>query len=228
MLASPRLGWDAARVLPDPHALSFAPPRLDRAIDLETILARAPRGATTKGVAIKAALDRVHARPDLAEWTDERVLAEAGVPAHRPGLLQDTPWSNYVRVCVFVAGLLRGSDRLAEGLRDVGVDMYKAFGETLVGRMLFGTLGRNFARVLMMGPNAWRVCTSFGEVRAEQQPGQHVRYTFTDYPVEMVETAFVGMIEGACAWHGIEAELLVAEADSRTMVIDIVWRYIGS
>jgi uncharacterized protein (TIGR02265 family) len=205
-------------------SLKFAAPRIDREIDVDAMLARLPPGIATKGLTIKAALDRLHARPDLAEWTDERVLAGAGMPLQRPGLLQDIPWADYLRLTVLVAGLLRGPDRVPEGLREIGRGMYGAFGETLVGRMLFGTLGRNFGRVLMMGPNGWRVCDNFGDVRAEQLPGQHVQYHFSTYPIEIVETTFVGTIEGACEWHDVAAELLIASADDCHTVVDLTWR----
>ncbi|MFV8753682.1 DUF2378 family protein [Nannocystaceae bacterium ST9] len=203
--------------------MEFAAPRIDREIDIPAILARVPANATTKGLTIKGALDRLRRRPDLDEWTDELVLAGAGVPTERPGLLQNIPWSTYLRVIVFVARLLR-PDCVCEGLREVGRGMYGALGETLVGRMLFGTLGRNFARVLLMGPNGWRVCDSFGGVVAEQLPGQHVRYHFTDYPSEIVETTFLGAIEGACVWLDVEAEFLIADDRTRLCVIDIAWR----
>lgn len=206
-------------------SLQFAAPRLDRPIDIEAIVARLPKHATTKGLTIKGALDRLRARPDLAEWTDERVMIGAGVPAERPGPLQDIPWSSYLRVSVFVAGLLYGPERVPEGLREVGRGMYGAFGETLIGRMLFGTLGRNFGRVLLMGPNAWRVADNFGEVRAEQLPGQHVQYHFRNYPFEIVETTSIGAIEGACAWFDVEAEMLIAAESNQHTVVDIVWRY---
>lgn len=203
-------------------SLKFAAPPNDREIDIDEILARLPSGIATKGLTVKAALDRLQARPDLAEWTDERVLSSAGVPLQRPGLLQDIPWGDYLRVTVFVARLLCPG-RVSEGLREIGRGMYGAFGETLVGRMLFGTLGRNFGRVLLMGPNGWRVCDNFGEVRAEQLPGQHVQYHFFEYPVEIVESTFVGTIQGACEWHDVEVELLVASASNRQTVVDVVW-----
>lgn len=218
-------GWDPHPVEPRFTSLKFAAPRIDRSIDIDEILARLPKHVATKGMTIKAALDRLQARPDLAEWTDERVLAAAGVAGQRPGLLQDIPWSTYLRVTVFVARLLYGPERVPEGLREVGRGMYAAFGETLVGRMLFGTLGRNFGRVLLMGPNAWRVCDNFGEVRAEQQAGQHVQYHFLDYPVEIVETTFLGAIEGACEWFDVESELLIASESNRHTVVDIAWRF---
>lgn len=205
-------------------SLKFAAPRIDREIDIDAMLARLPTRIATKGLTIKAALDRLQARPDLAEWTEERVLAGAGMSLQRPGLLQDIPWADYLRVTVFVARLLCGPDRVPEGLREIGRGMYKAFGETLVGRMLFGTLGRNFGRVLMMGPNGWRVCDNFGDVRAEQLPGQHVQYHFFEYPIEIVESTFVGTIEGACEWHDVEAELLIASATDRHTVVDVAWQ----
>jgi uncharacterized protein (TIGR02265 family) len=202
--------------------LKFAAPRIDLEIDVESMLTRLPPRAMTKGFTVKAAFGS-----DLADWTDERVLEGAGVPLQRPGLLQDIPYGNYVKVNAFVAGLLCGPDRVPEGLREIGRSMYPAFGETLIGRMLFGTFGRNFSRVLMMGPNAWRVVDSFGEVRAEQLPGQHVQYHFFDYPMEIVETSFVGTIEGSCEWNQVECELLIASASERHNIIDVVWSQEG-
>jgi uncharacterized protein (TIGR02265 family) len=220
--------WDPGRVEARFTSLKFAAPRIDREIDIDAILARLPPRIATKGLTVKAALDRLQARPDLAEWTDERVLAGAGVPTQRPGLLQDIPWGDYLRLTVFVARLLRGPDRVPEGLREIGRGMYGVFGETLIGRMLFGTLGRNFGRVLLMGPNGWRICDNFGEVRAEQWPGQHVQYHFFEYPLEIVETTFLGTIEGACDWHDVDCELLVASPEERHTIVDIVWKRRGA
>ncbi|MFV8753684.1 DUF2378 family protein [Nannocystaceae bacterium ST9] len=203
--------------------LEFAAPRLDHSIDVDAILARLPAHAATKGLAISAALDRLRARPDLAEWTDERVWARVGAGHPRPAALQAVPWSTYLRVSVFVARLL-DPECTCRGLREIGRAVPSAFGETLVGRMLFGTLGRNFARVLLMAPNAWRICDNFGAVEAEPLSARQVRFHFVDYPTEIVETAYVGTLEGVCTWLEVEAEFAIGCAGARRTVIDLTWR----
>lgn len=209
--------------LPAPALLDLTPPRFAREIDVDAILARAPPGAANKGVIVKAAFDSVQARPELAAWSPERIWAEAGCPGETPGLFQFVPLRHYLDVMVFAAKLLR-PECIGEGLREIGVAIYPGFVETLVGRMVFGALGRNPARVLMMGPNGWRICNNFGEVHSEQLGPEHVRYHFVDHPFALVETLYAGTVEGACRVLEVTPELLVAQPSARQSVVDIRWR----
>lgn len=187
------------------------------------MLAAVPSNAANKGVIVKAAFDSVRARPELAEWTDEAIWQGAGQALPLPGLFQNVPFRPYLGVLVFAARLLRGSE-LGEGLREVGMAAYPGFVETLVGRMLFGALGRNPLRVLMMGPNGWRICNNFGEVHSEQLDAQHVRYHFQGHPFGLLETLYVGTVEGACRVLEITPEIEVAKPSDTRGVIDIRWQ----
>lgn len=204
-------------------ALELAPPRFDRPIDVAAMLAAMPSNAANKGVIVKAAFDSVHARPELATWTDEAIWQGAGQTLPLPGLFQSVAFRPYLDVLVFAARLLHG-DRLGEGLREIGVAIYPGFVETLVGRMVFGALGRNPLRVLMMGPNGWRICNNFGEVHSEQLGDAHVRYDFRGHPFGLLETLYVGTVEGACRVLGVSAEIEVACPSEQHGVIDIRWQ----
>jgi uncharacterized protein (TIGR02265 family) len=205
-----------------PDALELAPPRFDRPIDVASMLAVVPSNAANKGVIVKAAFDSVRARPELAAWTDEAIWQGAGQTLPLPGLFQSVAFRPYLDVLTFSARLLRG-DAIGEGLREIGVAIYPGFVETLVGRMVFGALGRNPQRVLMMGPNGWRICNNFGEVHSEQLGAAHLRYDFRGHPLDLVETLYVGTVEGACRVLGVTPELTVARVGEQRGVIDIRW-----
>ncbi len=81
--------------------LDFTPPRVDRPIDAAAILARMPPGAASKGVILHSALDSVLVRPDLADWTGERILAEACGLEAMPGPFQNVPFRHYLDTLIF-------------------------------------------------------------------------------------------------------------------------------
>lgn len=189
------------------------------------MLARLPSSAATKGIIVASTIDSAQRVPELAEWTRERVLVEACGRESLPGPFENVHYREYLPTLAFVARLLRGP-AVGEGLRELGRQVYPSFAATLIGRMLFGTLRSDPARVIMMGPRGWKVCENFGDVRAERLAHAHVRYVFDELPIELIETMYVGTIEGAGEVLGIELELGIANAGARTWV-DIQWRKRG-
>jgi uncharacterized protein (TIGR02265 family) len=189
------------------------------------MLARLPPHAATKGIIVASTIDALRRRPELDEWTGERILAEACGRTTMPGPFENVSYREFVPILLFVARLLRG-DELGEGLRELGRAVYPNFATTLIGKMLFGALRSDPTRLIMMGPSAWKVCENFGNVSAEKQGPEHVRYAFDLHPVELVETMYVGTLEGVAAVMGLALELGLAHADTRTL-IDIRWRRVG-
>jgi uncharacterized protein (TIGR02265 family) len=186
------------------------------------MLARLPAHAASKGIIVASTIDAVRRRPELAEWTSERILAEACGRADMPGAFENVPYREFVPILLLVAGLLRG-DELGEGLRELGRAVYPNFAATLIGKMLFGALRSDPMRLIMMGPSAWKVCENFGSVGAEKHGREHVRYVFDEHPVELVETMYVGTLEGVAEVMGIALELGLASAGTRTL-LDIRWQ----
>ncbi len=127
-----------------------------------------------------------------------------------------------------MAKLLRGPEAIGEGLREIGRSVFPRLAQTLIGRMLFGALGRNVNRVLMVAPAGWKICENFGDVRAVQLGPQHIRYTYTDHPIELIETIYVGSIEGAAPRFDVEIELGIALDGPRRTLLDIRWTSVGS
>lgn len=200
----------------------FAPPRVDRPIDASTILAAMPPSAATKGVILQAAIDQALGYPELAGWTPAQILAEACGLESMPGPFHNVPFRHHLATLVFLAERLRGP-ALGEGLREVGKGVFPSFTQTLVGRMLFGALGRDVGRVMMMGPAAWKVCNNFGDVQATSIGPRHVRYTYVEHPIELIETMYVGTIDGAAPHFGITFELGIADAGRGRTLLDIQW-----
>lgn len=211
---------DPTSRLEPPH---FEAPRFDRPIDVEAMLARLPKHAATKGIIVASTLDALRRRPEHGEWTHERVLAEACGRTDMPGPFENVPYREFTSILLFVARLLRG-DAIGEGLRELGRQVYPNFAATLIGRMLFGALRNDPQRMFAMGPRAWKVCENFGDVRAELLAREHVRYVFDEFPVELVETMYVGTIEGAGDVLGIELELEIAKLGTAQTLVDIRWR----
>lgn len=182
-------------------ALGTRPPPFDRPVDVEAHLAALPNGATAKGLFLKDPVRRVEKVHPEAD-----VFREAGVPQRRLLPFFDYPYDELIRLLDAAAKILWPDVPRGEALRRLGRGAYEALLSAQVGRVLFGALGSDFARVAAIGARGWKVSVSFGEVRYEELGPRHGAYRFREFPA-LLETYQVGVVEGAMSVCGVQGEV---------------------
>jgi uncharacterized protein (TIGR02265 family) len=197
---------------------AFRPPRFDRPIEIEELVALLPPGASCKGLFFNDPIERLRK-------VDPRhpMLASSEIAGRRHVAFFDYPYSDFMRVLATTARAVYPSAPLGEGLRRLGRAGYEALLNSHVGKVLFGVFGRNFDQVAKMGARGWAVSVSFGRVEIEDLGERHVRYHFRDMPA-MLETYQVGVVEGAMHVCGVEGELKIQMRDLANATLDVRWR----
>ena len=193
------------------------PPRVDAPVDLDEHLALLPDGATCKGLFFADVIDK------SKEAGKEGLLFErAGVSPTRFRLFHDYPYADYLRLVHAGAQLLQSTATVGEGLRRIGRSQYEALARTHIGRVLFGVLGRDFARIAKAGSKAYALSIGFGQVSYERLADKRGRYVFRDAPV-FVETLQVGVVEGGLEATGTRGEVQVEMHSLGHGVIEFTW-----
>ena len=191
-------------------------PRERYPFDLDTVLAAVPPTASVKGMFLQSVVDRV---------TDRKALfAKAGVADRRIVPFLDIPYHDYMRVLHAAAETVYPNQPPTVALRRFHQSFYLTFSESLAGRVMFGVMGKDAARILPIGAKGWQVNVKLGEVSAVTVAPRHIRYTFAKYPALVAECCDVGVIEGALRFFGEHdgAVRIRTPAPDHTE-IDITW-----
>ncbi|MCA9684250.1 MAG: DUF2378 family protein [Myxococcales bacterium] len=197
---------------------AFRAPRLDFDIDVEAVAAGVPAGATTKGMYFNRALRL--APPELYE---DEILAKAGIELQRFVPFRDYPWTDFFRIAATVGQLIVGEGKVSAGLRKVGLSFYPEFAESVAGKVVFGLLGRYADRVIPLGPKAWSMSATLGQISGESMGDCHYRYHFDGFPAAVAESMSLGIIDGALAFCDAQGQYRIAVLDDMRCVIDIRW-----
>lgn len=196
----------------------FRAPRLDFDIDVEAVVARVPADATTKGMYFNRAL-----RLAPSELYEDEILAKAGVELQRFVPFRDYPWTDFFRIATTVGQLVVGEGRVSAGLRQVGLSFYPEFAESVAGRVVFGLLGKYADRVIQLGPKAWSMSATLGQISGESMGDCHYRYHFEGFPAAVAESMSLGIIDGALSFCSAKGAYEIAVIDDMRCVIDIRW-----
>ena len=109
-----------------------------------------------------------------------------------------------MRLAVAAARVLYPRYSVGEGLRRLGQTTFDAVLGTHIGRALFGVLGRDLDRILLMGPRAFKLMLNVGQVHAEKTAPRTFTFRAAGLPA-FLETYQVGVLEGVlrhCGEHG--------------------------
>src|SRR5690606_3740261 len=109
-----------------------------------------------------------------------------------------------------------------ESLRRIGRTFYPMLAETLAGKVVFGVLGRDPARVFAIGNKGWDMALNFGRVRVDKVDERVVHYVFTDTPT-FTDTVSIGILEGAGHFLGVEARARIDFRDAGNATLEISW-----
>ena len=193
----------------------FRKPTESPLFEPERIAALAPPNAAIKGLFLEDTLSQA---TDRAE-----ALRRAGVTATRFPAFSDVPYLSYLRVMESVAKMKHPTVPVGSAVRHLARSYYARFRETMAGKVVFGVLGGDAARVLSQGYRGWSMTLNFGTFGAEVLGPRHMRYRFADYPSMMVETGDVGVVLGAMDTLGVRGQVLVATLDKTHAELDISW-----
>lgn len=172
----------------------FRAPRRDLPLDLDVIIASLPIDASIKGMFALSTLERAKDR--------KRAQEEAGLGAMRIQPFSDVPYGPYLRLVFAIAEQVHPRLPRAEALRLFHHSYYETLSKSMVGRVMFGVLGKETNRVLAMGPRGYEVSVRFAKVTAESEGSGHIRYNFVNYPAAIIESCDAGVVEGALAFCG--------------------------
>ena len=192
-------------------------PRLDAPVELEAHVELLPDGATCKGLFFADVVDKC-----TKAGKDARLFEQAGVERTRFRLFHDYAYADYLRLVHAAAGLLHPNCPAGDGLRRIGRSQYAARAQTHIGRVLFGVLGRDFARIAKAGSKAYDLSIGFGRITYERVGERRGRYEFRDAPV-FVETLQVGVVEGGLEATGTRGQVQVEMHSLGHGVVEFTW-----
>jgi serine/threonine-protein kinase len=194
----------------------LAPPDFSAPVDLDAHLALLPADATCKGMFF---LDLVRYGSTVIH--PQELFQLAGVPERRYMIFRDYPVSEYLRLAVAVALTVHRHTPLGEGLRRIGQTVFSTVAASLVGKTLFGAFGRDLEPILLTGPRAYKLLTSFGEVTADKiAPGTFV-FRARDFPV-FLATFQIGVIEGVLHHTNMQGRISVALESLSAGTVELV------
>lgn len=195
---------------------AFREPRRDLALDLDAILAVLPTGATIKGMFALSTLERAKDR--------KRAQEDAGLASLRIQPFSDVPYGPYLRLVFAIAEQVHPRVPRAEALRLFHHSYYETLAKSMIGRVMFGVLGKETHRVLSMGPRGYEVSVRFAKVTSESEGSGHIRYIFENYPSAIIESCDVGIVEGALAFCGeTNTRVLVRVDGPLSGAVDARW-----
>jgi uncharacterized protein (TIGR02265 family) len=186
-------------------------------IDVEAQREGVPAAATTKGLFVNllGAYVKQH-RPEAAD--EYRRFYPRAYSAFQDVPLKDTLWRG-----ADAARLAHPELPLAEALRRMGRPAWQNVLSSLLGRVLFATLGRDLSLIFRYGPRGFEVFEKNStRVRYEQLGDRHFRYRY-DPCYNFIDCYHVGVIEGVVLAFGLSPEITVALEARYSGAIECRW-----
>ena len=193
-------------------------PDFKQPVDFAESLAKLPAKAAVKGMFFDYLGNVARSR-----GVDAAVAKRSGVASRRYTAFMEYPAVDYMQVIHALGAELFPNEPAKEGLRRIGQGIYPFFVTTMIGKVLFGVLGKNPDRVLPMGPKGWQVTTNFGAVSGEMIGPKNARYHFSGMPL-FLDSYTYGVIEGAYTAIDATGEVRVAVKDRESCTYDLAWR----
>ncbi len=197
MSASSEMQADvAAQDLPP----GFSLPDWSAPIDTEAFFRICPEDATAKGMFLQAMRSEVERHGKTLSLTGK---------IHA---FKDYPMRQVMEIILETAELAFGQLPQRDGIRHVTRLSYTTFANTMVGRAVFGIVGRSAGRILDLSPKAVAYASSVGRVVATEVDENARMLRISDvYPFS--EPFSIGIIEGvliACGRRGFVAQRLLS------------------
>lgn len=178
------LGPDETPERPDRIAIppGFRTPDPQTMFDLHRQRAGVPAHATVKGMFFNAMVDEVKARGEVLRGV-KPVAA-----------FHDFPLTGLLDLYEEAAGLCYGDLTLYEGMRRLSRPAFEVFSDSLIGKVVFGAVGRDVSRILKLSARAWGHATNVGTLEVERLDGHAALIRVDEF--HLGEPVAVGIAEG--------------------------------
>lgn len=191
----------------------FVTPRFDTDIDTAAYLERVPPDAYCKGMFFHDVLAQVRRMdPEAAR----RIARRRYIP------FKDYPLREHMEMTDAAVRILYPGVPTREGMRRLGWLAFPTFVESMIGRVVFGVLGRDLDRIVQVGPKAFEVSLTRGRATAERLGDRHWRYELTDV-FGYLDAYYVGVIEGPIRYHDFVPDVRVRLRTLSDGTVDIRW-----
>jgi len=193
-------------------APGFSPPVFNTKLDPEEYVRLTPPSATIRGVFFSNLLAMARAsRCGLAPGTEKKYHA-----------FKEYSLVEHIRLLAEVATAVYPTLPLGEGLRQIGQRIYPMFAASLVGKVIFSTVGNNPSSVLAAGVKAYNVSASVGRVQIIELDDSHGHF-YLENMFNFVEQYHVGIFEGAIKVIGYVPHLLTKPRTCTSSEFYVTW-----
>jgi uncharacterized protein (TIGR02265 family) len=191
-----------------------------RPFDVEAAITVLPKRALARGMFLTSVVDAC-----AAHGGNDELHRRAGLAPRRNVAFTEYPYAEFIRLAAAAATLVYPNDPTALGMRRIAQSFYPVLADSLIGRVVFGVVGRNFGRVLELATKGWQLSLSFDgaePVQHERVGPKDVRLHFKNFPI-LLTSAQPGVVEGAAIACGEKARVRVALSDPRNAVFWVTW-----
>jgi len=202
----------------DPRgSFSFSKPDFSAPLDLRSHLDTVPADGEVRGMYFLALLEEskrhitAATKTPFARWHERRYVA------FRSYSLRDyLEFSYETAVAVFP----RVSAR--EALRRLGWQAYPTFANTMVGKVVFGVLGKDVERIFMAAPRAYELSIKPGHAEVHRLAPAHFRVFLSDI-YNFVDSYQIGVVEGALRHLELSPEVQILSISPTEALLDVRW-----
>lgn len=161
----------------------FALPDMNGSLKVDEVRQRCPADATTRGMF-------------LADIVAALKAKNLPVPATKYQAFGTYPQREFITVAAEAARALHPSIPEREGLRRLGQLAYPTFAGTMIGKVMFGVLGKDVGAVMRLSPRGYEASVSHGRAHLVEQGPRFVRVRLIDV-YTFLDSYQVGVFEGA-------------------------------
>lgn len=161
----------------------FHAPDFNQTVDVDAHLQRCRPEATTRGMFLA----------DIVEALKQRNLP---LPAKRYQAFGSYPQREFITVAADAARHLYPGLAQKEALRRLGQLAYPTFADTMIGKVMYGVLGKDVAAIMKVAPRGYEAVLSHGRAELVQSGPKMARVRLTDVAT-FLDSYQVGVFEGA-------------------------------
>ncbi|MEW5850398.1 MAG: DUF2378 family protein [Myxococcota bacterium] len=189
----------------------FVAPDFNAPLDVDERLARLPAEARVKGMFIHRLVEMAQKKQLKHPRDGERFIA-----------FKDYPVPLYLQALVDTARLLHPNVPPRRALYELGLGVYPALLDSMIGRVVFGALGRDLNGVLRITSKAYEIASNYGKCTVVEQTPRSVLLHLKDvwaFP----DCHHVGVVEGAISVHGPKATTAIRVISISEVQLFAVW-----
>jgi uncharacterized protein (TIGR02265 family) len=187
-------------------------------LDVESFIARVPSDASCKGMYFT---DLLAIFRRTGHGGGDGRVAELAAKRYVP--FRDYPLVDHMRMTALASRLMFPDCCTREAMRRLGRKAFPAFVQSLIGRIVFKTLGPDLDQIFAAGPKSFEVSLSRGRATATRLGDGHWRYDFREM-YGFLDTYYVGVVEGPITKYGFTPEMRLALDSPSNGSMTILWR----